>query len=293
MDLIHSFLNYLEFEKRYSKRTIESYQTDLLQFNQYCSGRGIEQLSAADSKIVRNWIVVLLEDSCSNRSVNRKLSTLKSFYKFLLKQGFTKVNPLNRIDSLKTRKKLPVFVTSNQINQLLDEVTFKPDFSGTRNKLIIELLYNTGIRLSELINLKEADIDSSNLTIKVLGKRNKERTIPITLPLINAIEHYRILKYQEFGNACAFLLVTDKGTYLYPKLVYRITTSALNQVTTMDKRSPHVLRHTFATHLLNNGAEISAIKELLGHTSLAATQVYTHNSFEKLKKIYKQAHPRA
>ncbi|MDP4210880.1 MAG: tyrosine-type recombinase/integrase [Bacteroidota bacterium] len=293
MELIHSFLNYLEFEKRYSKRTINSYQTDLFQFSQFCSSRGIEQLSEVDSKIVRNWVVVLLEDSCSNRSVNRKLSTLKSFYKFLLKQSFTEVNPLNKIDSLKIRKKLPVFVTSNQINQLLDEVTFNSDFSGIRNKLIIQVLYNTGIRLSELIALKEADVDKDNLTIKVLGKRNKERIIPITLPLFNAIEHYRIFKHQEFGNGCAFLFVSDSGTALYPKLVYRITTSALNHVTTMDKRSPHVLRHTFATHLLNNGAQISAIKEILGHTSLAATQVYTHNSFEKLKRIYKQAHPRA
>jgi Site-specific recombinase XerD len=265
----------------------------LFQFSQFCSSRGIEQLSEVDAKIVRNWIVVLLEDSCSNRSVNRKLSTLKSFYKFLLKQSFTEVNPLNKIDSLKIRKKLPVFVTSNQMNQLLDEVTFKSNFGGIRNKLIIQLFYNTGIRLSELIALKETDVDKDNLAIKVLGKRNKERIIPITLPLFNAIEHYRIFKYQKFGNGCAFLFVSDSGTALYPKLVYRITTSALNHVTTMDKRSPHVLRHTFATHLLNNGAQISAIKEMLGHTSLAATQVYTHNSFEKLRRIYKQAHPRA
>jgi len=294
MNYILSFLNYLEFEKRYSKLTIESYRTDLLQFKNYCNSINKGELLIADAKLIRGWIVVLLEDDCQNRSVNRKISALKSFYKFLLRQGYISSNPLLKVESLKIGKQLPVFVTENQTDRLFNDVEFGTDFSGVRNKLILDLLYATGIRLSELINLKCKDIDKTNLTIKVFGKRSKERIIPITMEMVRSIDNYLDLTDKELHNTrIEYLLVTDKGEKLYPKFVYRVVTQAINLVSTQAKKSPHVLRHTFATHMLNNGAEINAIKELLGHSSLAATQVYTHNTFEKLKKIYKQAHPRA
>lgn len=294
MDYILSFLNYLEFEKRYSKRTIESYQTDLLQFQQHCMTIGGCEILQANSKVIRGWVVSLLENNDKNRSVNRKISALKSFFKFLLRQGYVKNNPLTKVESLKIGKQLPVFITQNQTEQLFSQVEFGNDFHGNRNKLVLELLYFTGMRLSELIGLKTQDIDKANLTIKVFGKRSKERIIPITLGLSKTIDFYLELKDEEIADRKNdYLLVTDNGEMLYPKFVYRLVTSALKLVSTQDKKSPHVLRHTFATHLLNNGAEINAIKELLGHSSLAATQVYTHNTFEKLKKIYKQAHPRA
>jgi integrase/recombinase XerC len=266
-----------------------------LQFQHYITSIGNDeaQLNKADSKLIRSWVVSLLENKCSNRSVNRKISTLKSFYKYLLQQRYIDINPLVKVESLKTKKKLPVFVTQNQIQQLFDDIEFGVDFEGCRNKLIIELFYNTGIRLAELINIKTNDIDHANLTLKVLGKRNKERFIPIMLSMVATIDHYIKLRNELFGDTSVYLFLTDKGEKLYPNLVYRVVKTALSLVTTLDKRSPHVLRHTFATHMLNNGAEISAIKELLGHSNLAATQVYAHNTFEKLKKIYKQAHPRA
>jgi integrase/recombinase XerC len=295
MNFLLSFLNYLEFEKRYSKRTTESYKIDLFQFEQYCSTtESITELTAVEPKTIRRWIVRLLEDGCENRSVNRKISALKSFYKFLLRQGYIHIHPLLKVDSLKIGKHVPVFVTPNQTNLLFNEVTFTDDFHGSRNRLILEIFYATGIRLSELINLRYKDVDKDNLTLKVLGKRSKERIVPITLELRNSIEAYMLKKGGKFTNLVTdYLLVTDKGSKLYAKFVYRIVNTALNTVSTLDKKSPHVLRHTFATHLLNNGADICAIKELLGHTTLAATQIYTHSTFEKLKKIYKQAHPRA
>jgi len=294
MDTILSFLNHLEFEKRYSKRTIESYRTDIFQFQHYCENNLINNLLLADSKIVRGWIISLIESNCENRSVNRKISALKTYYKYLLRQGLIEKNPLVKIDALKAKKRLPGFVTDNQVEILFDEIEFNSDFAGIRNRLILEIFYYTGIRLSELIHIHAIDIDRANLTLKVFGKRKKERIIPVVQELINDIDEYIEARTRVFGQKkLDYLLVTAKGVKLYPKLVYRLVNHYLSMVTTLDKRSPHVWRHTFATHMLNNGAAIGAIKELLGHSNLAATQVYTHNSFEKLKKVYNQAHPRA
>jgi integrase/recombinase XerC len=295
MEHILSFLKYLEFEKRYSKRTVESYNIDLVQFCDFCKSKAnIQDITKVEPITVRDWIVFLLDSGVSNRSVNRKLSALKSLYRYLQRQELVEINPLLKIDSLKNKKRLPVFVTETKMEQLLDEVLIGGNgFTEIRNRLIVDMFYFTGIRLSELINIKERDIDFSGSQIKVLGKRNKERIVPITKELLDNINSYKLIKDQTIQVKCDFLFVTQKGEMLYPKLVYRIVKTALASVTTMDKKSPHVLRHTFATHMLNNGAGINAIKELLGHSNLAATQVYTHNTFEKLKKIYKQAHPRA
>jgi integrase/recombinase XerC len=295
MDQVGSFLKYLEFEKRYSLRTIESYRIDLMQFSDFClKNAAIESIITIEALAIRDWIVYLLDSGYSNRSVNRKISALKSFYKYLLRNKFVDTIPIAKIESLKNKKRLPVFVPESKIDQLAELIDWGEGFPGKRNVLIFQMLYFTGMRLSELIFLKETDFDPSNLNLKVLGKRNKERLIPVTPQFSSDIAAYIGLKQEIFGAAgTQYLFVTDKGMKLYPNFVYRVVKSALSLITTMDKRSPHVLRHTFATHMLNNGAEINAIKELLGHANLAATQVYTHNTFEKLKKIYKQAHPRA
>jgi integrase/recombinase XerC len=295
MDLIISFLKYLEFEKRYSTRTIEAYKVDLTQFADFCLEKAaLESVVNAQSLTIRDWVVYLLDSGCQNRSVNRKISALKSFYKYLLRNKVIEASPLNKIESLKNKKRLPVFVPESKMDQIASGINWGEGFNGLRNAMMFQMLYFTGMRLSELISLKESDHDQYNLNVKVLGKRNKERIIPVTPQFSSAIIKYIGVKHEIFGGENAqFLFVTDNGSKLYPNFVYRAVKSALSQVTTMDKRSPHVLRHTFATHMLNNGAEINAIKELLGHANLAATQVYTHNTFEKLKKIYKQAHPRA
>jgi integrase/recombinase XerC len=293
MDYASSFLKYLEFEKRYSQHTIEAYRTDLYQYFGFCVDNSLEPLSA-QPKQVRNWIIQLLENGCEKRSVNRKISTLQSFYKYLLRQGFSQNNPLVKIDSLKNSKALPLFVTESQTNILLEEVDFGNTLEGTQEKLIIQLFYHTGIRLSELINIKISDYDSIGLTLKVLGKRNKERIIPVTPVLKQQISDFLDKrKAENFEIQNPYLFLTKNGKKLYPIFVYRIVKKYLTLVTTISKKSPHILRHTFATHMLNNGADINAIKEILGHSSLAATQVYTHNTFEKLKTIYNQAHPRA
>lgn len=234
-----------------------------------------------------------MEKNTGARSVNRKITTLKTFYKFLLREGIATENPMLKIQSPKIPKRLPVFVEEDKINLLLDEIKFKEGFPGARDKLIVELLYNTGIRLSELINLKEQNIDLHNNSIKVLGKRNKERIIPIHESILFKIQDYAKQKKQlGLDNKSGLLFVTDKGENLYPKFVYRVVNNYLSAVTTHDKKSPHILRHTFATHLLNKGADINAIKELLGHANLSATQIYTHNTIEKLKQAHKKSHPR-
>ncbi|MDH5603313.1 MAG: tyrosine-type recombinase/integrase, partial [Cyclobacteriaceae bacterium] len=242
---------------------------------------------------VRAWIIKLVEEKNSATTINRKISTLRAYYKFLLKREIIASNPTTKVRELKKSERLPKFVKENDIIALLDKVNFTNDFEGSRDRLILEMLYGTGIRLSELTGLKESDINYLKREIKVLGKRNKERIIPIFSGLQKVIEEYVNHKKTSMANGCANLIVTDTGKPAYPMLIYRTVNKYLSVFTTLDKRSPHVLRHTFATHLLDKGAELNAVKELLGHSSLAATQVYTHNSLEKLKDAYKQAHPKA
>lgn len=293
MNYKDSFLGYLKHEKRYSFNTVQSYNIDLDQFERYCrSIHEIRDLNEVDVKIVRGWVVQLMEEGLSASTVNRKLSTLKTFYRFLLKEGAVKKSPVEGVLGPKQKKKLPEFVDQEHMDELLDHYDFGEDFRGTRNRLLIELLYTTGIRREELIGIRDSDVDDMN--IKVTGKRNKERIIPFTKETKANIEKYLECRNKSFpGLVNSYLFLSDKGKKMYGKLVYRIVKKHLSLVTTIDKKSPHVLRHTFATHLLNNGADLNAVKELLGHANLSATQIYTHNTFEKLKQIYKLAHPRA
>jgi len=289
-----SFIKYIEFEKRYSPHTILSYRRDLQDFYNFCVDNNINNPDTVDHKVIRRCLVHLSENNCSPRTINRKISTFKSYFKYLLQQNVIEVNPMDVIVRPKSSKKLATFVPEPQMDFLLNEIEFDGDYEAVRDKMIIDTFYQTGIRLSELINLKNDHIDISNLTIKVLGKRKKERLIPISKNLANNIELFINFRNQIFNiKKNSYLYVSKKGLKLYPKLVYRLVNKYLSLVTNVDKRSPHVLRHTFATHLLNNGADLNAVKELLGHANLSATQIYTHNTFEVLNKIYKQAHPRA
>jgi len=242
--------------------------------------------------MIRSWLVHLMEEKISPRSVNRKLTTLKSFYKFLIRNGVIIQDPMRKISSPKTSKHLPLFMEKDQMDLLLDQALFEEGYPGMRNRVIVELFYVTGMRLSELVNLKEIDVDFQTDTIRVLGKRNKERLIPFSKKTKLLLKSYLLEKSKEFGPDES-LFLTDKGKKIYPKMVYLLVHHQLSKVTTLAKKSPHVLRHTFATQMLNNGAELNAVKDLLGHANLSATQVYTHNSIEKLKRIYKQAHPKA
>jgi len=285
------FLEYLQYEKRSSKHTLLAYTNDLDQFIEYLHAvYQIIIITEINHIIIRSWIVSLMEQKITPRSVNRKITTLKTFYKFLLRQKAITENPMLKIQSPKTSKRLPVFVEKDKMDILLDNIGFEDDFEGHRDKLIIELFYATGMRLSELINLKDDDINMSKCQLKVLGKRNKERIIPFNDQLKELLKKY--IKIKPAASE-SYLFVNRKGKKLYEKFVYRIVNHYLSGVTTIDKKSPHVLRHTFATHMLNNGADLNAIKELLGHTNLSATQVYTHNTVEKLRNIHKQAHPKA
>lgn len=283
------FLRYIRDEKRYSKHTLKAYKSDLGQFHTFMESHNSTPNNITHH-IIRSWIVDLIETSNSNRSVNRKLSTLKSYFKFLLKEGEIKVNPMLKVLPPKTSKRLPVFLTQDTMKVLLEEVEFEDNFSGLRDKLIIELFYATGMRLSELSNLKISDINFVNSSLKVLGKRNKERLIPFNQKLAPLIIRY-LESRKEFNSESDYLFLTKKQEKIYDKLVYRVVNSYLSKVTSITKRSPHVLRHTFATHMLNYGADLNAIKEILGHSNLSATQVYTHNTIDKLKSIYKTAHP--
>jgi len=293
--MVDSFFKYLQFEKRYSPRTILSYQTDLQQFSKFLKETFQEEnLELASYGIIRGWIVSLVEAKMDARSINRKIACLRSFFKFCLKQEVIEKNPMMKIKVLKTQKKLPHFVHEEDMTKLLDHVQFSDNLEGCRDRLIVELFYGTGIRLAELIGLKESNVNLRDRTIKVLGKRNKERVIPFSKSIVPIIEEYVAKRNREVDSKKhGFLFVINNGDPVYPMMVYRLVRKYLDKFSSVEKRSPHVLRHSFATHLLNKGAEINAVKDLLGHTSLAATQVYTHNSMEKLKKVFDQAHPKA
>ena len=293
MPHIFSFCDYLLHQKRYSPNTVTAYKKDLEQFKQFLlSDFEIENIKEANSLIIRSWIVHLIENEISPRTINRKISTLKSFYKYLLKNKEIEISPLLKVVTPKTSKRLPVFVGETDMQNLFNEVEYKEDFEGVRDKLILELFYASGIRLSELVSLSLNSIDFNNNTIKVIGKRNKERLIPFGDNIKSTLNKY-IKERDNLSTTIPTLFLTKKGQIIYPKLVYRIVNHYLSTVTTASKKSPHVLRHTFATHMLNNGADLNAIKEILGHANLSATQVYTHNTIEKLKNIHKQAHPKA
>lgn len=293
--MLASFLKYLRVEKGYSAHTVRSYGDDVMQFFTYC---GLDPEKDHPNRVthrqVRYWLSNIISQGFTPRTANRKLSSLRAYYKYLLREGVVSINPLSRIVPPKSGKRLPSFVGVTEMNHLFESDQFPDDYSGVRNRLVIGLFYFTGIRLSELVGITTDRIDFASQTIKVVGKGNKERILPIHPELLALINTY--IKCRDEVNLNKLektLFLTEKGKPIYPKLVYRIVTENLSKVTTLEKKSPHVLRHTFATHLLNNGAELNAIKDLLGHANLSATQVYTHSSFEKLKKVYKQAHPRA
>ncbi|TNE82133.1 MAG: integrase [Bacteroidetes bacterium] len=288
------FLNYLHREKKYSLHTLEAYRNDLTQFNSFLlSEFDLHDISQVKATHIRSFIAQLMDDGISARSVNRKLSALQSYFKYAIRREELEVNPMKKIQGPKTAKRLPVYVEKEPMQVLLDELQ-EPDgeWPAIRDQVVLELLYGTGMRLSEALNLKHSDIHFEQNTLKVLGKRNKERIIPVHADLIGLLRQY-IQQKNELGFVEDKLLVTNKGQAAYPKLVYTIVKRNLAMVSTQQKRSPHVLRHTYATHLLDNGADLNAIKELLGHSNLAATQVYTHNSIERLKEVYKQAHPKS
>jgi integrase/recombinase XerC len=290
-----SFLQYLQIEKRYSPHTVRSYLNDLDQFYSFLSSLGLpDDPVSVTSHDIRAWIVSMLDTNYSTVSVHRKISCLRVYYRYLRKEGIVKSDPLEKVVLPKRKKTLPVFVEEEALSKLLDNYSFGDDFAGIRNRTIIEMLYFTGMRRSELIGLRNADVDLSEGSVKVTGKRNKQRIIPIVKPFIKRLEEYIKVRNENIvsGNEGLFF-ITDKGNKLYDKYVYNTVNSYLGMVTTIEKKSPHILRHTFATHMLNRGADLNSIKELLGHANLSATQIYTHNTFEKLKKVYKQAHPRA
>lgn len=295
MKYLEEFTGFLTHEKRYSIHTVVSYRNDLQQFMSFCSCQEPPvPAEEADYRLIRAWMVKLMEEGIGPRSVARKLSAVKAFFRYLVKRGLANRNPADRIRAPRQEKKLPRFVEEEEINHLLDRYEFGDDYRGMRNRLIIETLYLTGMRRAELIRMREDDVDFEKVQVRVTGKRNKQRIIPLTRAYLDQLTEYVEMKRQHFGGVTfPALFLTQHGKPMYPRLVYRVVNHYLSLVTTMEKKSPHVLRHSFATHLLNRGADLNAIKELLGHANLSATQVYTHNTFEKLKQIYKQAHPRA
>ena len=292
---VQQFLDYLKFQKRYSRHTIISYQHDLQSFFDFLILRfGTMPLPDIKSTFVRSWLAQLKQDGLDSKSISRKISALKSFFKYQLKQNQLKASPMATILSPKAKKRLPQYVKKEDMNTLFAHVEFPDNWEGRTQRLLIRLFYNTGIRQAELIGLREIQVDQYNLSIKVLGKGNKERVIPVSKELMDDMQEYLAGKRDHFAEADKeYFFVNARGKKLYPSYVYNTVSKYLALVTTIDKKSPHVLRHSFATHLMNNGADLNAVKELLGHSSLASTQVYTHNTIEKLKDIHKKAHPKA
>ena len=292
--LIDSFLKYLRFERNYSEKTIISYGIDLRGFERYFKEVDAElDFTKVHADNVRSWIVHLMDNGCVAASVNRKLSSLRSFYRFLLRKKVISVNPLLKISGLKKKKTLPSFLKMEEMDRILDETSFGEGFEGCRDRMILEMFYATGMRLSELIGLDDADVDFSARLIKVTGKRNKQRLIPFGDELSDDLLKYIKVRDEALPEREKALFVLSNGNRMYPVAVYKLVRRNLSKVVTLKKKSPHVLRHTFATAMLNDNAELRAVKELLGHESLATTEIYTHTTFEELKKVYKQAHPRA
>ena len=293
MNLITSFLEYLSLEKKYSVHTIKAYKRDLISFQKFCiESYQQEKISDINYSQIRSWIVDLVESKVSNRSVNRKISSLKSFYKYLQKIKIIQNNPLSSHKALKTSKKIQVPFSIKEVNEVLSNIVTEDSFESTRNKLIVALFYSTGMRRTELIQLKMNSINFSEKQLKVIGKRNKERLLPLLPSVLKSMHNY-IKQRDLIDTSEDYLFLTSKGNKLYETLVYRIINNYFSNVSSKLKKSPHILRHSFASHMLNEGADLNSVKELLGHSSLASTQVYTHNSLEQLKKVYKQAHPRS
>lgn len=292
---LQSFLDYLRFEKRYSQHTVISYQNDLEQFFSYLhhqyQGTGINDIVPA---FIRSWLAEMKNDAMTAKSLNRKISSLRSFFKYHIRMGTVTTSPMWSVVTPKISKRLPEFVKESDMKDIFQYLQFPDNWKGKTDRLLLLLFYQTGMRLSELVNLKEVQVDSSKQVIKVLGKGNKERVVPVSAELIHQFKEYRQAKRKEIENFDpVYLFVLENGKKLYSKYVYLGVKKYLSEVTTLNKKSPHILRHTFATHLTNNGADLNAVKELLGHSSLASTQVYTHNNIEKLKEAHKKAHPKA
>jgi integrase/recombinase XerC len=293
MNSIDSFLEYLLLEKKYSIHTIKAYKRDLISLQDFCKETYCqENISHINYSQIRSWIVLLVDQKLSNRSINRKVSSLKSFYKYLQKIKLIDINPLANHKVLKTSKKIQIPFSSSEVNTVLSSFSIDHSFEASRDRLIVELFYSTGMRRAELINLRVNSVNFAEKQIKVIGKRNKERLIPLLPSVIKSLQSY-IKKRELINSSDSFLFVTQKGNKVYETLVYRVINNYFSKVSSKLKKSPHILRHSFATHLLNEGADLNSVKELLGHSSLASTQVYTHNSLEQLKKVYKQAHPRS
>lgn len=291
--LTQHFLDYLKFEKRYSRHTIIAYQNDLEQFFAYLSSQfEAPTLQEITAGMIRSWLAELKEDEITAKSINRKISSLKSFFKYQLKTGAVAKTPMTTVVAPKIAKRLPAFVQEQQLDTLFNHVAFSDDWAGRTERLVLELFYATGMRLSELIQLKVTQLDPAYSQIKVLGKGNKERIVPVATTLMQQLKQYVEEKPAEHAGT-PHVFITTKGKPLQPRAVYQFVKDKLSLVTTTQKKSPHILRHSFATHLMNNGADLNAVKELLGHSSLAATQVYTHNTIEKLKEVFKKAHPKA
>jgi len=296
MGEVKDFINHLRFENRYSEHTLTAYFKDITSFEEFLQNEFPDiSLPKVEPYMVRAWMVELSDSGLKATSINRKITSLRSFYHFLKNYSVTNSNPVALIKLLKKPVRLPIYVEEEKMSTLFNTVEFGNDYKGILDKLLIDLLYTTGVRLSELTGLRESNIDFYNSTIKVVGKRNKERIIPIPEETKNLIKKYIAIRNTEFPDKVNdnYIFLTPGGTKIYNKFVYRRINHYLSLITTLTKKSPHVIRHSFATHMLNHGADLNAIKEILGHASLAATQIYTHNSIEKLKSVYKQAHPKA